>query len=1223
MKKFTSLLLLMSLLVSASAFAQNTNSARAKSPIQESVKFAKVSEKNITETRNGLISVSHNKPGVINSNQTDDAIIRYDNGVNFTALGINYNGTLKAAAYFPASTMAQYVGLELKKVEMYVNSVPLSCKIKIYGPGSATTPGIVLYQQDVVPVGLSWNIFELTTPVTITGGDIWISYEVTQLGGESPCGCDVGPAITGRGDMIGFDNGTWFALTYYGLNYNWNIAGHLFVAGGIGAANDVGVQTILSPVTGTNLEIEVVKIRVKNFGTGAQSNIPVFYTLDGGTAISGTIAGPLECGATFDYTFQGTVNLGTVGQTYLFNACTALEGDEVTRNDCKISNVIHLSPAYCDASTTSQIEYIANVSCGAISNSSGWQGGVADFTALNTTIAAGGEEIITITNENFRVNDKAHAWVDWNNDFTFGPGNELILMTDETGTGQFLSGIVAVPQGTAPGEYRMRIRLTYIVPPVACGNAVYGEIEDYTIIVIPQSANDVGLQSLLSPVSGTNLGNEIVKIRIKNYGTVSQSNIPVFYTVDGGPAVTGIIAGPLESGESYDYTFEGTVDLGVVGQTYNFNSCTTLAGDEFTGNDCKTAIIANLPPIPPDYCEASTSHDVEFIDNVLCGSINNSSYWQSGVADYTDISTTIEAGASQTITITNGDPFPTDKVTVWIDWNQDLIFGVATVEEYVLTNVGGTGATFSGNIAVPFLTGGGDYRMRIRLTYNNTPNPCGPANYGEIEDYTIHVIPLPTHDAGVQIILSPVSGPNLGNEIVKIRIKNFGTARQNNIPVFFSIDGGTAVSGVIEGPLDYGETYDYTFAGSANLGLVGHTYLINACTALEGDEVTGNNCKTASITNEVSDYCDAFTLVQHEFISKVQCGTINKTSGWQSGVADYTAISTTIEVGTSKPITITNGNARAGESVTAWIDWDKNLTFDSGFEEIVLTNVGGTGQTFTGTVAVPLGTSADEYRMRIRMTYNENPTPCGYANYGEIEDYTIDVFVQPTNDVGVLSVLSPISGYNLLDQIVTIRVKNFGTSPQTNIPVSYSLDGSNLVTGIIKGPVGRDETIDYTFNGFVNLGNPGQTYSFITCTNLDGDESAGNDCKTSSVWNYPNPPYSDCSTTTEDEYIANVLFGTINNSSGWQGGVADYTALYNTLETGTSDSITITNGNAWASDYVTVWVDWNYDYEFGWVFDNEVFPLTNVGGTGEIFTGNIQVPDGQASGAYRMRIRMT
>nr|NQU93855.1 T9SS type A sorting domain-containing protein [Bacteroidota bacterium] len=141
----------------------------------------------------------------------------------------------------------------------------------------------------------------------------------------------------------------------------------------------------------------------------------------------------------------------------------------------------------------------------------------------------------------------------------------------------------------------------------------------------------------------------------------------------------------------------------------------------------------------PDYCEATTGTEDEYIENVLCGDIDNTSGWQGGVANYTDQSTSIDPGASEAITVTNGNAWASDQVTVWVDWNLDMEFGNSTGETIELTNVGGSGETFEGDIEAPADQNPGQYRMRVRMTYSSSPAPCGNSSYGEVEDYTIIV----------------------------------------------------------------------------------------------------------------------------------------------------------------------------------------------------------------------------------------------------------------------------------------------------------------------------------------------------------------------------------------------------------------------------------------------------------------------------------------------------
>jgi len=914
------------------------------------------------------------------SPQSDNSVIRYDDGVNYGIFGFSFGGVNEIAAYFPAEYLSQFAGMFLSGIEIYTGDAPQLSKIKIYGEGTPSEPGLLLYDEMVFPIDSAWNIFVLADEIEITDSDIWIGFEATHNAGKKPFGFDSGPAIADFGDFIYWLDG-WLEFSNFGYDNNWNLAGHL-TEGSYGASNDVGVAAILSPESGFNLSEEMVTIRLKNYGTEIQTQIPVVFMLDSVLVFSGNIEESLASGETLEFTFPETIDLSSVGQTYRIDVCTGLTGDEFTGNDCKTASIKNAPLVYCFASSHHNNEYIKNVLFGSINNLSDWQINVADYTSIFNPLVAGTSEPITVFNGNPWPEDRVFAWIDWNNDVSFDIINEDYLLTDTSGTGQIFTGEISIPAGVEPGEYRMRIRMVYTYTNNPCDAAYWGEVEDYAIHVIEQPAIDVGVQYILAPVSGVNLGDEFLTVRVKNYGLNALTNIPVSYSVDGGPLITEFVAGPLNSGEVADYTFNEMINLGNPGQSYFINAFTVFVGDEIESNDSKATTITHTFPA---YCMPFTKIDPDYIYKVTCGSINNTSEWQYGVADYTSISTIIEEGASQNIHV-SAYYYQQGKVTVWVDWNKDFTFN-SNNEIFVLTG------SFNGVITVPQGTPAGEYRMRVRLNRTNPPTPCENSYYGETEDYTIIVVPQPTNDVGIQTILSPYSFFYLGDEIVKIRIKNFGSATQSNIPVFYTIDGGPQFFGTVEGPIQSRQTYDYTFPGTVNLGTLGQTYLINICTTLDGDEVAVNDCKTISVKNQYPGYCDCCTSVQDEYIANVQFGEINNSSGWQNCVADYTMLSNALDINTSENIIVTNGNAWTSDYVYVWVDWNVDYEFDWGAttERYILENVGGTGEMFTGDISVPAGTPNGSYRMRIRMTYSTPPCPCGDATYGETEDYTIIV----------------------------------------------------------------------------------------------------------------------------------------------------------------------------------------------------------------------------------------
>lgn len=359
----------------------------------------------------------------------------------------------------------------------------------------------------------------------------------------------------------------------------------------------------------------------------------------------------------------------------------------------------------------------------------------------------------------------------------------------------------------------------------------------------PLPTNDVMVASILEPNTGPLTANEEVKINVKNNGTATQSNIPVYFIFDGN-TYTGTVAGPLNTGETEEYTFSQTIDLSTPGQTYDIEACTDMSGDENTANDCKTKSVTNNFGI---YCDASGGCD-EFIDGVVFGDIDNQGTDCGNYQDFTNLSTVIEPGNTYQLTLYNGNMYTSDDWGVWIDWNADGTFNMT--DELVVCDIDNGAASHTFDITVPAGATQGDTRMRIRLKWSGSDcgDPCGTTTYGEVEDYTVTIGQPADDDLGVTEIVAPVSGQGLTNdEDVTVTIKNFGAMAQSSFDVSYTVDGANMVIETVSATVDPGMTYDYTFTQGADLSGMGQTYTIESCTQLSGDANPANDCMSKDV----------------------------------------------------------------------------------------------------------------------------------------------------------------------------------------------------------------------------------------------------------------------------------------------------------------------------------------------------------------------------------------
>ena len=107
-------------------------------------------------------------------------------------------------------------------------------------------------------------------------------------------------------------------------------------------------------------------------------------------------------------------------------------------------------------------------------------------------------------------------------------------------------------------------------------------------------ANDVGVNAIIQPVNGILTNAETVEVSIRNFGSSTQTNIPLELRVDGNLVASETFTGTVTAGDTATFTFAQTVDLSNPGQTYAIEVRTNLAGDEFPANDPFTKNVTNL-----------------------------------------------------------------------------------------------------------------------------------------------------------------------------------------------------------------------------------------------------------------------------------------------------------------------------------------------------------------------------------------------------------------------------------------------------------------------------------------------------------------------------------------------------------------------------------------------------------------------------------------------------
>jgi putative hemolysin len=382
----------------------------------------------------------------------------------------------------------------------------------------------------------------------------------------------------------------------------------------------------------------------------------------------------------------------------------------------------------------------------------------------------------------------------------------------------------------------------------------------------------------------------------------------------------------------------------------------------------------------------------------------------------------MERGTGYPILVNNGgSAYMGDQCGIWVDWNQDEDFADAG-EFFSTTNpTSGEIWTFISTITPPAGALLGSTRMRVRLMYTGTLSPCGSKDEGEVEDYTITVVP-PSSD---YCEASGECGEYIGSVQVGTIDRTSGCTNYDDYTGFSTtMQRGTGYpiivtngGSVFEGDqcgiwVDWNQDDDFGDAGEsfstidasggiftatitppagATLGdtrmriRIAFTGPLGPCGPYAFGEVEDY---TINVTAAAVDYCTASGGCR-EYIGSVQLRTIDNTSVGCTGYTDYTHISTTVERGSSYPMTVTNGgSAFAGDQCGIWVDWNQDSDFDDVYEQIL---AAGGPFSFDANIAPPPTAVEGTTRMRVRIMYTGPLSACGPTAFGEVEDYTLNV----------------------------------------------------------------------------------------------------------------------------------------------------------------------------------------------------------------------------------------
>jgi hypothetical protein len=706
----------------------------------------------------------------------------------------------------------------------------------------------------------------------------------------------------------------------------------------------------------------------------------------------------------------------------------------------------------------------------------------------------------------------------------------------------------------------------------------YWAIDDVKIYTPP--ANDVGVAAIngVGRCGLTDLFS--VTVRIKNFGTQAQNNIPVSYKVNNNPTINQVFTSNLPAGDSTLFTF--TTPFQAVGSgQFLFSAWTSLIGDAFVQND-STKNVATFKAAPSPSFNDFTGFTGSNLKDVFPGwtekggtiSTDTTSLWTNS----NDVQTTYFGTTTARLNLY------TDNRQEWIispafapvtnsvlrfkmaltTWNNtasttlggddSLIVKVSTdcgaswedLQAYTAEdNISNTLAVFS----VPLSQYVG---QTIQIAFYGTDGSSDDTPDNDIHIDDIEVLIPSAIDARLTSLVLPPTNCGVGSSLfLKVQITNNGTSPITSIPVSCKIEGQAPINQTFNQTLAPNATVLLTFTTPLILATPGD-YFISAWVSVSGD---GNVLNDSIKNRKVTRFGGQLNAVNFSNFTGTNLTTLfpgwlestgNAPTGTFSDWTNSNATQTTNLGSTTARINIFSSFSR---------DWIVSPNFEPSSNstlkfKIAITSAAGTNPSTMGlddSVIVRVSTNCGltwtnlksftrlnsltnqlrEFQVFLGQFSGQSISVAFFATDGTVDnienyDFHIDdisLGEASANDIGLESLDIPNTNCGIASTLsLKVKIGNFGTAPQNSVTLKYSINNQTPVEETFNQSLASGEVTVLTFTNPIIFTNPGN-YSLSVWSAIPGDQNQVND----SIKNlqFERSP----------SFLSNVNFNTFNGSN--------------------------------------------------------------------------------------------
>ncbi len=516
------------------------------------------------------------------------------------------------------------------------------------------------------------------------------------------------------------------------------------------ASTDGMLSRFISPVTACGMgAAEIVRVKVKNVGGQTINGYTVCYSINNGAPVCETVATVILPCDSVTHTFAAPANLSVPAQ-YDFDATLTVAGDVNNANNALTNYYVDNIPVVGTLPYTENFD-VTNGGWTTAGTASSWAWGVPAGTFISQAASPTKAWVTNLTGP-YNLDELSYMispcfnmtslttdpYMAFSHIFDIQQYSDVgyVELTTNAGTtwtrlgmsgtgnnwyNNTFSNVWDINSGL-PGRWRAAdqqltgaagnasVRVRFVLDSDAFTSNEGMGIDDVKIL---DTLKNAGALALVAPLTGCQLSaTSPVSVSIKNFGSHPISNIPVCYTLNGGPAFCEVATGPIAPGATYTHNFGSTVNLSVPG-SYNLKTYTNWTADYTRLNDTLSTTVSSLPlvntfPYKQTF-EAGqggwTSGGTAFNDwaygtpakATITGAASGTNAWVTGglgVGSYLDNANNwVESPCFDLSTLTN----PWVMAKVW--WNAEFSWDGAVLE--YSTN-GGTSWSEIGAFGDPF-----------------------------------------------------------------------------------------------------------------------------------------------------------------------------------------------------------------------------------------------------------------------------------------------------------------------------------------------------------------------------------------------------------------------------------------------------------------------------------------------------------------------------------------